>query len=170
MRRVVLYPLDRIEIDGKALRLGDSRLAAEAVLGAGDLMGNRWYYCQNQLAVEYDSQEKVKFIEFLGGIDGSLRPLLDGVSIFDGEAEEIAALLAEKNGGPPRDLENGHCLCYTAVSVGLFRERTPEDVREMEEEMRAEGIDPESSPDVADEWRMARHWSTIGMGAGGYYE
>ena len=169
MRRVVIYPLDRVEIDGQSLRLGDSQMAVEAVFGPGEPAGNRWYYDHMQLAVDYDNAGKAEFIEFLGGPDGSLRPLIDGVSIFDAGAEEVTALLTKKNGGKPRDLENGHCLCFTSISVGLFRARTPEDVREMEEEMRAEGVFPEGNPELNSEWRMALHWNAVGIGRVGYY-
>ncbi len=169
--RVEIYPLDRVELDGRCIRLGMKRSEAEALIGAGQVVrGNEHYYCQNEMKVVYDKDEKVEFVEFLGGIDGQLKPMIYGVSAFNADAEKLVELLTQKNSGDVRDAEQGYSYQFMKISVGLYREIRPQDVLEMIEEMKADGIPTEGNEDLEADRRRAGHWVTIGFGVSGYYE
>lgn len=165
---IEIYPLDKVVIDGVSICHGMEQTAVEAAIGKGQFIGNRYYYYNSDMAIDY-IDGKVEFIEFLGGIDGSLHPRIYGVSAFGTPAEELIKILKQKNDGEVDDSEQGYSFAFLNISVGVYRELRPSDVAEMIEEMKADGISAENNEDVANEMRKADHWSTIGIGAAGYY-
>lgn len=167
--KVEIYPLDKVVIDGTSVCLGMEQAAVEASIGKGQLIGNRHYYYNSDMAIDY-IDGKVEFIEFLGGIDGSLHPWIYGVSVFDTPAEELIKILQQKNEGEVNDSEQGYSFAFMNISVGVYREVRPSDVAEMIEEMEADGISAENNEDVANEMRKANHWATIGIGVACYYQ
>ena len=168
--KVEIYPLDRVELDGKSVSFGMKRAEVEVSIGAGQVVrGNEQYYYQNDMKDVYDKDEKVEFVEFLGGVDGFLKPMIYGVSAFDTDAEKLVELLTQKNAGTVRDGEQGYSYQFMEISVGLYREICPQDVLEMMEEMRADGIPIEGNADLEADRRRAEHWATIGFGVAGYY-
>ena len=166
---IELHPLEKILLDSAAISFGMVRADVERILGKGQVVGGRCYHCDGELAIDYDKDDRVEFVEFLGGADGRLRPILYGISVFETDAQELIDRLREKHGGEVRDPERGHTILLPRLSVGLYRERTLADVQEMIEEMEAEGIPCEGSEDIAEETRRAARWDTIGLGAFGYY-
>ena len=166
---IEIYPLDRAVIDGASIYLGMEQAAVEAAIGKGEPAGNRYYYYNNEMAIDY-SDGKVEFIEFLGGIDGIVHPWIYGVSAFDTHADELINILEQKNDGEVDDSEQGYSVAFLNISVGVYRELRPSDVEEMIEEIKADGISADNNEDVQKEMRKANHWSTIGIGAAGYYQ
>lgn len=166
----VLYPLDRVELDGKTIFLGMDWAEAEQVLGTGSWIRGRHYYFNNELAIDCDADNKVCFIEFLGGFYGKIKPAIYDISAFEADAEELAEVLSQKNGGVVRDVEKGHCIEFLKISVGVYRELVPAEIIEMERDMRADGIPTEGNPDLERDRESARHWSSIGIGIAEYYE
>ena len=167
---IEIYPLEKIVVDGVSIYLGMDQSAVETAIGKGQLIGKRYYYFDNDMAIDYSENKTVEFIEFLGGIDGSVHPVIYGISAFDTLADELDSLLRQKNDGEINDLEQGYSFAYLNISVGVYRERRPSDVMEMIEEMKADGIPTEDNEDVAAEMRKADHWATIGVGVAGYYQ
>lgn len=167
--RIEIYPLDKVVIDGNSICLGMERAAVEAAIGKGQFVGHRYYYYNSDMAIDY-KDEKVEFIEFLGGIDGSLHPQIYGVSAFDTPAEELIRILQQKNDGEIDDSEQGYGFAFLNISVGVYREMRPSDAAEMIEEMKADGIPTENNEDVQSELRKTNHWATIGVGVAGYYQ
>ncbi len=167
--KIEIIPLERVVVDGAPVALGAEKAAVEAVIGKGQQAGNRHYHFDANLAVDYDADNRVEFIEFLGGMDGELHPTIYGVPAFETDADDLVAILSEKNGPEINDFENGYSLSFLKISVGLYRESTPDSVREMIEEMKAAGIPTDDNEDVREELRKAHHWATIGMGIEGYY-
>lgn len=167
---IEIYPLEKVVIDGASIYLGMERSSVEAAIGKGQHVGNRFYYYGSEMAVDYGADQKVEFIEFLGGIDGSLRPIIYGVSAFDTPADELVELLKQKNDGRVNDSEQGYSFSFLNISIGVYRETRPSDVIEMLEEMKVDGIPTENNEDVAAEMRKANHWATIGVGVHGYYQ
>lgn len=163
---IELYPLEKVVIDGKTLAFGMTRTAVEATLGKGDRVGARHYYFNSELALDH-RDDRVAFIEFLGGIDGALHPTLDGVSVFDAQADELAALLRERS-GVIVDTVGGYSYQFPPIGLGLYREAVPEEVTAMIEEAASDGA-PMSPEDVAFERRRAAHWASIGIGGADYY-
>lgn len=73
MVKITLYPFDKIMLDGTEVFLGMEQSDVARAIGEGKKIGTRCYYCNGELAIDY-SNYKVNFIEFLGGIDGILKP------------------------------------------------------------------------------------------------
>ena len=167
---VEIYPLEKVVIDGVSVCLGMEQSAVEAAIGKGSLTGERCYYYDNELAIDYDDDNRIEFIEFLSGVDGSLRPMIYGVSVYDTPADELTALLRQKNDGEVDDSEEGYSYAFLNISVGVYREIRPQDVAEMIEEMKADGIPTDDNVDLAADIRRANHWATIGIGVAGYYD
>lgn len=167
---IEIYPLDKVVFDGVPVYLGMEQTAVENVIGKGQLIGKRYYYYNNEIAIDYSENGTVEFIEFLGGMEGSLHPMIYNVSAFDVEADELAELLKQENAGEVKDSEKGYSYSFLNISVGVYREIRPVDVLEMIEEMKAAGISMEENEDVAADMRRANHWATIGVGVAGYYQ
>ena len=166
---IEIFPLEKIVVDGVSIYLGMDQSAVETAIGKGQLVGKRYYYYDNEMAIDYSENKTVKFIEFLGGIDGSVHPVIYGVSAFDTPADELAGLLRQKNDGEIDDSDRGYSFAFLNISIGVYRERLPFDVSEMIEEMKADGIPTEDNEDIAEEMRKASYWATIGAGVAGYY-
>ena len=167
-RTVELIPSVGVILDGKTVRLGDTRADVEQTLGEGEnVRWNSLYYFASELRVEFDGEGRVEFIELLGGFDGKLQPVIFGMEAFRTEPETVVELLKEKNGGDFLDNERGYSYAFQKLSVGLYRESIPENVPEMIEEAQAEGH-PLSAEDIEYETRRT-HWATIGIGVEYYY-
>ena len=167
--KIEIYPLEKILIDGIPVFLGMEQSAVEAVIGKGQLKEKRYYYYDSEMAIDYDDSKRIEFIEFLGGIDGLLHPVIYGVSAFDAHADELTDLLLRKNNGEVVDTEQGYSYAFPNIGVGIYREIRPSDVAEMIEEMKADGIATENNEDLANDMRKAMHWATIGIGVADYY-
>ena len=162
-----IYPLEKVMINGAEIRFGMEKAELEALIGVGRKIGNRYYYCNGEAAIDYN-ENKVEFIEFLGGMDGVYQPMIYGVSVFAIQAEKLVGILKEKNGGKVCDMENGHCYRFSDIGIGLYREATPKELSEMIEEASAFG-NPMSSDEIEYESKRANHFATIGVGGAGYY-
>ena len=167
--KIEIYPLEKILIDGIPVFLGMEQSAVEAVIGKGQLKEKRYYYYDSEMAIDYDDSKRIEFIEFLGGIDGLLHPVIYGVSAFDAHADELTDLLLRKNNGEVVDTEQGYSYAFPNIGVGIYREIRPSDVAEMIEEMKADGIATENNEDLVNDMRKAMHWATIGIGVADYY-
>lgn len=167
--KIEIYSLEKIVVDGVSIYLGMDQSDVETAIGKGQLVGKRYYYYDYEMAIDYSENKTVRFIEFLAGIDGTIHPVIYGVSAFDIHADELVDLLRQKNDGEIDDSERGYSFAFLNISVGVYRERIPSDVMEMIEEKKADGIPTEDDEDVAEEMRKATHWATIGVGVAGYY-
>lgn len=165
-----IYPLEKIVLGDVSIAFGMTKKEVERLLGFATSIGERHYYFGAELAISYDKHETVEFVEFLGGREGTLRPMIYGVSAFDENAEALMALLIEKNHGDIGDHENGHSYQFMNLSIGIYREMTPRDVEEMIAEMKAHGIPTEQNPDLEADKEKALHFATVGAGACGYYQ
>ena len=110
----------------------------------------------------------VEFIEFLGGIEGTLHPVIYGKSAFQEDADEIFELLKKENNGDIDDSENGYSYSFIETSVGIYRTSTPESVKEDIEDIKADGVYDQEYVD--EELKKAHHWATIGIGKKNYYK
>ena len=165
--RSEIYPLEKVMISGSEIRFGMKKSEVEALIGAGQKIGTRDYYCNGELAIDYH-ENKVEFIEFLGGFDGVYQPMIYGISVFHTMAEELIEILKIKNNGKICDKEDGHCYLFSNIGIGLYREATPKELSEMIEEAAAFG-NPMSSDEIEYESKRANHFATIGIGIAGYY-
>lgn len=67
------------------------------------------------------------------------------------------------------DSENGYSLSFKNISIGLYRESTPESVNEMIEEMKNDGFNIENNEDIEIEEKKSLYWSSLGIGVIDYY-
>ena len=162
-----IYPLEKVVINGSAVCFGMARSEVEFLIGAGQKIGTRYYYFNGEVAIDYN-ENKVEFIEFLGGSDGTYQPMIYGVSVFGTTAEELIEILKTKNNGKICDIEDGHCYLFSNIGIGLYREATPKEISEMVEEAAAFG-NPMSSDEIEYESKRANRFATVGVGVAGYY-
>lgn len=167
--RIEIFPLEKVVIDSTALYLGMKQTDAEKIVGKGQFVRDCYYYYNSELAISYDKDSNINFIEFLGGIDGQLKPIIYGVSAFDADADEVFELLKQHNGDSILDAERGYCYSFHNISIGVYRESTPQNVTEMINEAASFG-NPMSNEDIEYETRKAHHWATFGFGVKNYYQ
>ena len=167
-----LEPLVGLEWDGASIRFGQGLAEVSALLGEPEnTRGPRRYYCGGELALDFDGEDRLEFIEFLGGPEGALRPGLYGQDVFDTDADELYARLAERNGPDVDEDEAPYGYALRRLSIGLYREVAPEDINAMLREMcnvdltRLGGI----GMDMEAERRKAYRWATVGIGKKDYY-
>ena len=165
---IQIYPLDKVVFDNVSICLGMEKKAVELALGVGKAIGNRYYYFNSEMAIDYQ-ENKVNFIEFLGGVDGKLKPTIYGVSAFDVEADELVDVLKTNNNGELCDDENGYSYQFSNISIGLYREAIPNEIAEIVEEAKSFG-NPMSDDEIQYEMKRANYWATIGIGVTGYYQ
>lgn len=165
---IQIYPLDKVVFDDVSICLGMEKTAVEFTLGAGEAIGNRYYYFNSEMAIDYQDN-KVDFIEFIGGVDGKLKPTIYGVSAFDVDAAELVDVLKVNNHGEICDNENEYSYQFSNISVGVYREALPDEITEMIEEAKNDG-NPMSDDEIEYETKRANHWATIGVGITGYYQ
>lgn len=163
-----IYPLEKVVINGIAICFGMTQSEVEVLIGPGRKIGNRYYYCNGEAAIDYN-ENKVEFVEFLGGMDGVYQPMIYGVSVFAIQAEKLVGILKEKNGGKVCDMENGRCYQFADIGIGLYREAVPQEISEMIEEAAAFG-NPMTSDEIEYESKRANYFATVGVGIAGYYD
>ena len=166
--KVEIYPLDKVVFDNISIGFGMEKSAVELELGKGQPVGNKYYYFNNEMAIEY-IENKVVFVEFLGGVNGKLRPVIYGVSAFDMDASELVEILKSNNGGKISDNEGGYSYQFPNIGIGVYREAIPNEITEMIETAKCFG-NPMSNDEIQYEMKRANHWATIGCGSVGYYQ
>lgn len=147
--KVIINPLESIELDGKKIMLGCSREDVKSILGKPHIFESSYYYFENEIRFDFDRNNKLEFIEFLGGADGVLQPEIYGINPFTENPEKVYEVLAQHNNGDIDDSENGYSYAFVETGIGVYRTSIPEEeyIRESED----------------------THWSTIGLGVKGYY-
>ena len=165
---IEIYPLKKILINHVAIYFGMEKSIVDTAIGNGQRIGNRYYYLNNEMAIDYNDH-KVEFIEFFGGIDGMLKPTIYGISAFEAQANDLFEVLKKQNNGMVGDHENGYSYQFENISVGVYREAVPQEVEEMIEEAASFG-NPMSDDEIQHEMKRANHWATIGVGISGYYQ
>ena len=63
---IEIYPLKKILVDHVAICFGMEKSIVDTAIGNGQLIGNRCYYFNNEMAIDYNDN-KVEFIEFVQG-------------------------------------------------------------------------------------------------------
>ena len=144
--QIELYPLEKMVIDGKDIYLGCDRQTVTALLGNAEAVHEQYggetqrhYYYNSELALDYGKNDRLEFIEFLGGHDGDLKPYIYGMSAFDTKREELVRILSEHNDVAVDDGEEDF-YSFHGISVGVWAENDDDD-----------------------------YWMTIGIGVKEYY-
>ncbi len=172
----ILNPLVGIEHKGVKINFGMSVEDVKNIYGESSANREtdgtyRLYYFDNDIAFDFDDDNKLEFIEFLGGEKGSLRPKIYGEYAFELEADELVKLLTSHNGREPEDNENAYAYGFNDISLGLYRASTPLAIEESRQEMIKEGCSMEEIEEyVSYEKERSDYWSCIGIGKQEYYK
>ena len=165
--KMIILPLQGLECDGMRIAFGESQAEIGEKLGRPQIWGTSLYYFQNILRMDFNENAGLEYIEFLSP-DSRLRAELYGIDPFSAPADSVAALLREKNGGEMTDIEDGYGLTFNNISVGVYRDTTPQEAEETVREAAAEGV-PLSQEEYDAELAKANRWDTVGFGVAGYF-
>lgn len=169
MKKIKLIPLVGMEFSDATIALASSQKDVENLLGEPcSTRDHSLFYFNNELRFDLDDDGKIEFIEFLGGCDGELQPVIYGVSAFQSTADTLYNVLSEENQGEIDDSEAGYSYGFLNISVGIYRPSIPEDVEDMIAEATADGK-PMDEAEIEDEMKKANYWATIGIGVRDYY-
>ncbi|MBO4862757.1 MAG: hypothetical protein J5517_00175 [Eubacterium sp.] len=130
IKKVELYPLDKLVINDIEIKLGSNKQDVIALLGLPDDINDksgddsrRHYYYDSELAFDYDSEGNLEFIEFLAGHKCELKPFIYDVSVFDTPKEKLLAILFEKNNGEIDEEEAPKSYAFIETSVGIREDK-----------------------------------------------
>ncbi|HAQ40440.1 MAG TPA: hypothetical protein DCM73_06135 [Clostridiales bacterium] len=166
---VEIVPLVGITWKNKSINLLDGKEKVEAILGnPNSVQKNSYYYFGSELRIDFDENSFVKYIEFLAGIDGDIQPMIYGVNAFEVSADTLFSILKDKNDGHIDDSEYGYSYNFLNISVGIYRQGTPESFQEMIEEIEEENEEMDAE-ELEYEKKKVNHWATIGIGNKGYF-
>ena len=126
------------------------------------------YYFGSELRLDLSMEDKLEFIEILGGPDGELKPEICGFPVFSSAADDVLRALSETETAGIIDNENGYGYSFIGLSVGLYRPALPEDIEAMISDAEETG-EPLSDEEIDYEMKRANHWATVGIGGEGYY-
>lgn len=162
-------PLDGIYWGDTKIKIGYTKDEVKNTLGTPEAYDNVYYYFNSELSFHFNNEDKVEFIEFSSGIGGRIQPIIYDKLVFNTLADELYSLLSHKNMGEIDDSENGYSFSFKNISVGLYRETTPNAISEMIEDMKNDGLDTENNEDIEIEKKKSQYWSSLGIGCVGYY-
>lgn len=172
-KKIYVHPMEGIAWENKRVNLGDSRAQVVIQLGEGDFFEGSYYYFDSELAIMFDKEDRVKFIEFLGGgiEDALLCPYVFGQPVFQAKSSVLFLALADKDGGKAVESDDGHAFTFENLCVRIYRDYTPADVENYEAELKAGGVDLDGmGMDSVEAWQeltyqkqLSEHWSTIGI-------
>lgn len=167
---VEIVPLFGIRIGEKTVTLGEPKGCVERDLGLPSFSNaHRCSFFEGALRVGISEFGLVEAIAFPFGAHSELLPTVYGRSVFEDKADEVAAILKEKNGGDFQTDEDGYFYRFDALGVRLSRDTVPKDVEKMIR--MTEGTKGAMRPeDIAFEMNRAEHWELIEIAEKGYYE
>ena len=177
--KILVKPLDGVYWEDKNILLGEKRENVEKTFPNIDLRdkiirenGLSFYHFNSNLRVDFDKDERVEFIEFLGGFNIGVQVEIYGVEVFKTNADELVELLKKLNNGEIEDSENGYCYKFKNIGVGIYRESTPESLVDFIEEIRNDKSINEviTEENIREEILKTNYWETLGIGVKGYYQ
>ena len=68
-----------------------------------------------------DNDSNIRFIEFNGGFEGKLKPIIYGVSAFEIKMNELYKILEKQDNGRI-DVESEESYGFVEISVGIWKD------------------------------------------------
>ena len=162
MEKIKLIPLVGMEFSDAKIALASSQKDVKNLFGEPYSTRNHsLFYFNNELRFDFDDDGSIEFIEFLGGFDGKLQPVIYGVSAFRTPADTLYNVLSKENQGEIDDSEDGYSYGFLNISVGVYRLSVPQDVEDLIAEAIADKK-PMDEAEIEDEMKKANYWATIG--------
>lgn len=173
MTKIEILPLDGIYIEklGKIL-LGQSKSDIEKLLGQPSTKSspNRLFYKDYELRIDLNKKSQIEFIEFIcGPFPEKTEISIYGVDPFKVGADNLINILSKKNNGQIDDSEADYSFAFINISVGVWRDATPEDVEESIAESKANNEYEENKQLLEQDLIKANNFCTIGIGIENYY-
>jgi hypothetical protein len=173
MIKIEVYPLKGIKIENVGeINLGQTKSEVERLLGKSfkTFDDKRLYYHNYEFRIDIDEFLNVEFIEFLSGpFPEKIKLSLYNIDPFQIGADNLFALLAEKNNGEIDKTEADYCYCFINISVGIWRQITQKSVEESIAEMILSGEYQENKDSLAEELEKSKNYWTVGIGVPNYY-
>ena len=160
MEKIKLIPLVGMEFSDAKIALASSQKDVKNLFGEPYSTRNHsLFYFNNELRFDFDDDGSIEFIEFLGGFDGKLQPVIYGVSAFRTPADTLYNVLSKENQGEIDDSEDGYSYGFLNISVGVYRPSVPQDVEDLIAEAIADKK-PMDEAEIEDEMKKANYWAT----------
>jgi hypothetical protein len=174
MQRIEIKPLEGIVIENIGpILLGHHISELYKLLGPPTRVYarfNQLFYDALEVRIDLDQSQKIVFIEFIYGPYPQRTELsIYGVNPFTIGADALLKTLSLHNNGEIESSEAPNCYGFLNTSVGVWRERTPEDFDPMIREMNLADIALDGPDTDATEFKKAQNFWTIGIGVPNYY-
>ena len=139
---IEIMPLIGVKWGNNVINILDSSGQVKSILGEPEsIFEKSYYYFNSELRIDFDENNCVEFIEFLAGINGKLQPVIYGIKAFETDADNLYDILKKNNNGEIDDeLGKGYAYSFLNISVGIFRQNTPPEIKEMMDEMIEQGV------------------------------
>ncbi len=174
MRKITVLPLQGIIIEGTGtILLGQTRADVEKLLGPSSEHSNKkqLFYDNYECRIDFSANDTIEFIEFIYGPYPERSELsIYGIDPFRIGADKLIEILTEKNAGPVDDDEAAYCYSFLNISVGVWRQITPESVEESIAEMKEHNEYEENKGWLEKDLAKAKNFWTIGIGVEHYYQ
>ena len=170
--RIEIIPLKGMLVGNKEINFMDTEEIVINKLGNPTSKNISWngkvdefYYFENEVRLDFDtSSKKLEYIEFLGGYDAEINPLLYGYNVFTIKADELVDVIKKHDNGPIDRSEGENAYSFINSSIGVWRELTP---TIFEEEIKDSDY---SEEEINNFKERVEHWETFGFGIKGYYD
>ena len=173
MTTITINPLQGIDIAGLGrIDLGQSRVEIEKRLGLPGKYSDstRSVYPDYECTISFDQSNTVEYIEFISGpFPQRIQLSLYDINPFQVGADNLVALLSERNAGPEDDSEAEYSYAFLNISVGIWRQGTESDLQEWVTEKKENGEYEIDRTWIEEEVAKSKNFWTIGIGKPGYY-
>ena len=97
--------------------------------------------------------------------------MIYGVDFFKTKADLIFELLKNKNCGDITDNSNGYDYQFKNISIGIYREATPQSLLKFISEIQSDASIEHAvkEENIKEEILKANYWATLGIGIENYY-
>ena len=168
-----IFPLIGIDIEnvGK-VNLGLNKAEVLKRLGLPSQNSNekQFYYDHLEFRIDFDHFDHVEFIEFIyGPFPEKTHLLLYNIDPFGIGADSLKNILSIENNGKVDESEAEFAYSFLNISVGVWRDLTPELVEESILEMKLNGEYEENKSWLLEDLEKAKNFWTIGIGIPSYY-
>ncbi len=165
---IELVPLKGVVIDSKEINFNDNTDKIIESLGEPEYRQEsdktiKLFYYSNELRFDINKENnKLEFIEFLGGYEGKLKPILYGVNVFSTLADELVNIIEKHDMNVLS--EDDISKVFINSSISLWRELTP---TIYENEIKASDY---SNEEIEAFKQRALRWERVGIGYKGYFD
>lgn len=169
MKEIIFTPLKGINIDDNFnIKLGETKENVRLMLGLPeDEIDNQLYYFNSEIRIDFDKYNKVEFIECL--CNDNIRPIIYDKEALNLKDNELISLLKYNNNNKIDNNESDFSYYFYDISVGIYRDSSPSDIREMINEMKLDKTYENNKDDMEVEYEKSKYFNTIGIGVKNYY-